>query len=305
MTNANNLTVYRSINLVSHSLTVLCFIVLLSCCLLSCDYIHLDKGSKPEAPYAARVYDKYLYLSELQNQLPTGMSVEDSIYWARNYINLWVQEQLFLYQAINNLSEKERDFSRQLEAYKNSLLLYTYENRLIEQNLDTLISNSEIQQYYNERLDDFILNRHTVKAFYVGIWVDSVRIIKEFKKILAKYPLSLEDATYFCEEMTIPLLHSDTTRWLYFDDVLEKVPFQTDNTEIWLRYNRSKEFTDSQYWYWLLIADYRLKNTNSPLELEQDRIRKTILVRRKEALIKDMKRTIFEDAQKNGVFEVF
>lgn len=271
----------------------------------SCDYIHLDKGNKPEAPYAARVYDRYLYLSELQSQLPTGMTVEDSIYWTRNYINLWVQEQLFLYQAINNLSEKERDFNRQLEAYKNSLLLYTYENRLIEQNLDTLISNSEIQQYYNERLDDFILNRHTVKAFYVGIWVDSTRIIKEFKKILAKYPLSLEDATYFCEEMTIPLLHSDTTRWLYFDDVLEKVPFQTDNTEIWLRYNRSKEFTDSQYWYWLLIADYRLKNANSPLELEQDRIRKTILVRRKEALIKDMKRTIFEDAQKNGVFEVF
>jgi len=274
-------------------------------CLFSCDYIHIDKGNRPEAPYAARVYDKYLYLKELQSQLPTGMSVEDSIFWTRNYTNLWVQEQLFLYQAINNLSEKERDFSRQLEAYNNSLLLYTYENRLIAQNLDTLISNTEIQQYYQERLDDFILNRNTVKAFYVGIWADSAQIIREFKKILAKYPLSLENAAYFCEEIAVPLLHSDTTQWLYFDDVLKKVPFQTENPDIWLRYNRSKELTDNQYWYYLLIIDYRLKNAHSPLELEQDRIRKTILVRRKEALIKDMKRNIFEDAQKNGVFEVF
>ncbi|MCL2042389.1 MAG: hypothetical protein FWG84_10205, partial [Bacteroidales bacterium] len=72
------------------------FLLLLFLTLSSCDFIHFDKGVKPEAPYAARVYDKYLYLSELQSQLPSGMSAEDSVYWTRNYINLWVQEQLFL-----------------------------------------------------------------------------------------------------------------------------------------------------------------------------------------------------------------
>jgi hypothetical protein len=271
----------------------------------SCDFIRLDKGSKPEAPYAARVHDKYLYLSELQSQLPAGMSVEDSIFWTRNYINIWVQEQLFLYQANHNLSAIEQDFTPQLEAYKNSLILHAYENRLINQNLDTLISNTEIQQYYQERTDDFILNRNTVKLFYAGIWVDSVRLIKDCKKLLSKYPLSLEDVEYFCREISIPLFHPDTTQWLYFDDVLEVVPIQTDNAELWLRYNRSKEFSDDRYWYYLLVADYRLKGAHSPLELEQDRIKKTILVRRKEALIKDMKRNIFEDAQKQGAFEIF
>ncbi|MCL2042441.1 MAG: hypothetical protein FWG84_10470, partial [Bacteroidales bacterium] len=214
-------------------------------------------------------------------------------------------EQLFLYQAVRNLSEKEQDFTPQLEAYKNSLLLYAYENRLIDQNLDTLISNTEIQQYYQERLDDFILNRNTVKALYVGIWADSAQMIKDFRKILAKSPVSLEDVEYFCEEMAIPLLHSDTTQWLYFDDVLTQVPVQTDNTEQWLKYNHSKEFSDDNYWYYLLITDYRLRNAYSPLELEQNRIRKIILVRRKEALIKDMKRNIFDDAQKKGDFEAF
>jgi len=271
----------------------------------ACDYIHFDKGTKPEAPYAARVYDKYLYLSELQNQLPVDMSVEDSIYWTRNYINLWVQEQLFLYQAIHNLSEKEQDFTLQLEAYKNSLLLYTYENRLINQNLDTLISNTEIQQYYQERIDDFVLNRNVAKALYVAIWVDSTQLIKNFKKILSKSPISLTDMEDFCEEFAIPLSYFDTTRWYYFDDILKIIPFQTDNSEQWLRYNRSKEFFDNHYWYYLLVTDYRLKNAYSPLELENDRIRKTILVRRKETLIKKMKRNIFEDAQKNEVFEIF
>lgn len=271
----------------------------------SCDFIRLDKGSKPEAPYAARVYDKYLYLSELQNQLPTDMSTEDSLYWTRNYINLWVQDQLFLYQAVHNLSEKEQDFTPQLEDYKNSLLLYTYENRLIAQNLDTLISNTEIQQYYQEHIDDFILNRNTVKTLYTAIWADSTQIIKNFKKILAKSPLSLSDMEDFCENFTIPLSHFDTAQWYYFDDVLKIIPIQTDNPEMWLKYNRSKELSDEHYWYYILITDYRLKNTYSPPELEYDRIRKTVIVRRKETLIKEMKRNIFEDAQKNGVFEVF
>jgi len=277
------------------------FLALLS----ACDYIHFDRGVKPEAPYAARVYDKYLYLSELQNQLPADMSIEDSIFWTRNYINLWVQEQLFLYQAVHNLSDKEQDFTPQLEAYKNSLLLYTYENRLINQNLDTLISNTEIQQYYNERIDNFILNRNTVKGLYVGIWVDSTQIIRNFRRILAKSPPALAEMEDFCEEFAVPLFHFDTTQWFYFDNILDIVPMQTDNIEWWLRYNRSKEFSNDQYWYYLLVTDYRLKNAYSPLELEHDRIRKTILVRRKEMLINEMKRNIFEDAQKNGAFEVF
>jgi len=284
----------------------LCSLLFLLVVLMSsCDYIHFDKRIKPEAPYAARVYDKYLYLSELQNQLPIDMSVEDSIFWTRNYINLWVQEQLFLYQAVHNLSDKEQDFTPQLEAYKNSLLLYAYENRLINQNLDTLISNTEIQRYYQEHIDNFILNRNVVKVLYVAIWADSTQVIKNFKKIVAKSPLSLSDVGDFCEDIVIPLSHLDTTQWFYFDDILDIIPFQADNSESWLRYNRSKEFSDEYYWYYLLVTDYRLKNAYSPLELEHDRIRKTILVRRKEALIKEMKRNIFEDAQKNGVFEVF
>jgi len=273
--------------------------------MLSCDYIHFDKGAKPEEPYAARVYDQYLYLSELQNQLPEDMSVEDSLYWTRNYINLWVLEQLFLYQAVHNLSDKEQDFTPQLEAYKNSLLLYAYENRLIAQNLDTLISNTEIQQYYQEHIDDFILNRNTVKTLYVGIWADSTKIIKDFKKIIAKTPLSLSDMEIFCEDLVVPISYFDTTEWFYFDDILNIIPLQTDNPESWLKYNRSKEFSDENYWYYLLITDSRLKDAYSPLELEQERIRKTILVRRKETLLKDIKRNIFDDAQKNGAFEVF
>jgi hypothetical protein len=130
-------------------------------------------------------------------------------------------------------------------------------------------------------------------------------MIKDFKKILSKSPPSLIDLENFCEDFVIPFSYFDTTQWFYFDDILKLIPIQPDNSESWLRYNRSKEFSDEHYWYYLLVTDYRLRDAYSPLELEHDRIRKTILVRRKETLIKDMKRNIFDDAQKNGVFEIF
>jgi hypothetical protein len=282
---------------------ILCGMMMLS--FASCEFIHFNKESRPQEPYAARAYEKYLYLSELQKQFPGNMSAEDSMFWMQNYINLWVQEQLFLHQAITNLSEKEQNFTQQMEAYKNSLLRYAYEIRLINQNLDTLISNSEIDQYYNEHFDDYILSRNVVKAYYTSVWIDATQNIKELKKKFVAKPINLDDINYYCEDVGVPMFHIDTTQWLYLDDVLDIIPVPNGNSVAWLTKNRPQEFTDSRFWYYIVIMDYRLQNERAPLELVRDRIQKTILIRRKEALLKDLKRNIYEDAKNNESFEIF
>ena len=47
----------------------------------------------------ARVLDRYLYLDDLRNIIPAGLSAEDSLTVARDFIDNWVRQQLILNKA--------------------------------------------------------------------------------------------------------------------------------------------------------------------------------------------------------------
>lgn len=95
----------------------------------------------------ATVYNKVLYQSDLQDVLYEGISVNDSIVRTKAFIDNWIRRQLLIYQAKNNVEKSELDFSKQIEDYHNSLIIYKYETILIEQGLDTIVSDAEIEKY--------------------------------------------------------------------------------------------------------------------------------------------------------------
>ena len=98
----------------------------------------------------ATVYDKTLYQSDLQSVLYEGISVNDSLVRTKSFIDNWIRRQLLIHQAENNIDKSELDFSRQIEDYRNSLIIYKYESMLIEQNLDTVVSDEEIAAYIED-----------------------------------------------------------------------------------------------------------------------------------------------------------
>lgn len=98
----------------------------------------------------ATVYDKTLYQSDLQSVLYEGISVNDSLVRTKAFIDNWIRRQLLIHQAENNIDKSELNFSRQLEDYRNSLIIYKYESMLIEQNLDTVVSDEEIAAYIED-----------------------------------------------------------------------------------------------------------------------------------------------------------
>ena len=96
----------------------------------------------------ARAYRTYLYKSELVDVVPEGTSVKDSILLVKNYINKWIQQQLILRKAESNLSDQQKDFRVQLKNYRNSLITYQYETQLIQQNINNIVTDNEIEEYY-------------------------------------------------------------------------------------------------------------------------------------------------------------
>ena len=98
----------------------------------------------------ATVYDKILYQSDLQDVLYEGISFNDSLVRTKAFIDKWIRRQLLIHQAENTIDKSELDFSRQMEDYRNSLIIYKYESMLVEQNLDTVISEEEIEKYLKD-----------------------------------------------------------------------------------------------------------------------------------------------------------
>ena len=75
----------------------------------------------------ARVNDKFIYESDLKKVLPDGLSNEDSILFAKNFINNWAKKNLLFEKALINLEDsKQNELNKLIESYKNDLFSFTY-----------------------------------------------------------------------------------------------------------------------------------------------------------------------------------
>jgi hypothetical protein len=114
-------------------------------------------GTSGSGEVLVRVYDKYLYASDLEGVIPPGASARDSLTAVRNFIQNWVDKELIVKKAEQNLPDELQDFSRRIEEYRNSLIIFEYEKMLVRQELDTNIAMDAILDYYERQKSNFAL----------------------------------------------------------------------------------------------------------------------------------------------------
>ena len=252
----------------------------------------------------ARVYNDYLYESDLKSVIPKGTMAKDSIGLAKSYIDTWIHQRLVIHQAEQNLTNDQMDFTQQLDNYKNSLIIYTYENELVKQKLDTLVTDEDIENYYDANQANFLLKDNIVKLQYVKLPLKSA-YIKQFRKLLGSDKATDKSRlTQQCDQYASDYFLDDQN-WLPFNDLLKQIPIKTYNQEEFLKNHRQLEYQDSAYIYLVRFKDFKIKESVSPLSFEKERIRNIILNKRKIDLTKKMHEDIFERAQKKNDFEIY
>ena len=252
----------------------------------------------------ARVYNDYLYESDLKSVIPKGTMAKDSIGLAKSYIDTWIHQRLVIHQAEQNLTNDQMDFTQQLDNYKNSLIIYTYENELVKQKLDTLVTDEDIENYYDANQANFLLKDNIVKLQYVKLPLKSA-YIKQFRKLLGSDKATDKSRlTQQCDQYASDYFLDDQN-WLPFNDLLKQIPIKTYNQEEFLKNHRDLEYQDSAFIYLVSFKDFKIKESVSPLSFEKERIRNIILNKRKIDLTKKMHEDIFERAQKKNDFEIY
>jgi len=270
------------------------YIVLVSVLFTSCQFLQKTFSSK-EKP-VARVNSEYLYPSDLEGIVPKGTSSADSVLLVQSYIENWIRQTVILKQATDNVDLDKDALEKQLETYRQSLIIYSYEQQLIAQNLDTTVSNAQIKKYYEENKDNFELKKSIIKATYAKIPKNAHRIemaIRWFNSSKSKDRNELET---YCMQFSSNYSLSDTS-WLYLDELSMIIPLDRFSESSILQKNNYINFSDKDLVYLVKVKDFMYKEDLSPLEFEIENIKNIIINKRKIELIDKMENQVYQNAR--------
>ena len=263
----------------------LLFILVLG--LFSCNFFNSDTDN-----LLVTVYGDELYYSDIQHLMSPDLSDEDSLKLLRTLCEKWAKEQLLVQKAKINLPLLQQNVQSQVESYENALLIYSYQKELLNQKLDTLVSEEEIETYYAKNKQNFILKDAVVKVNYTKLKKEVPYLWKVkslFKKDDDESKLSLED---YCYQFADDYYLDDN--WLYVDDIFKAFP--ESYTSRTLYKGKDIEFVDNDFYYFLHVKKYKSKGSVSPLEMVSNQIQSIIVNRRKINFLKHVEMDLYQNA---------
>lgn len=267
----------------------------------SCDFF--KKAEEGEA--VARVNDKYLYKSDIEDLVVVGTSKEDSTVRVDNFINQWATQQLLINGAEINLSEDKQDkFNTLVKQYKSDLFIKAYLEALVKQSIDTSVSQKEAQEVYNRNQETFKLNEELIKFRYINITESNAdlneietrfkRFNNEDKKILDS--ISIQFKSYSLNDSI----------WIRVNQAILKIPvLGAENKKELLKKSNFIQLKDSLGLYLMQINNVLLRNEIAPIEFVMPTIKQIVINKRKLEFIKELEKDITKDAIKNKHFEIF
>ena len=273
----------------------------------ACQMVHRVSDSASELfgdGVVARVGEHRLMRSELAEYIPAGVSSEDSLSLAQRYINAWAEEHLFMDMAASRLSKEEQDVSKELEEYRRTLLKYRYEERYINEKLDTLISDEEVRAYYKEHPDKFLVDRPLLKTRYMVIPADS-RSLKTIKELMSSDD-AMDAIAADSLAFTAALRYVDSSdNWM--DAILLARELGTDEVSMMKALkNRFIELKgDDGNLRVAYVVDIVQRGSPAPLDYCEERIKDILLSARKHDLVSGLERDLLNDALAKGKFVIY
>lgn len=276
-------------------------IILLSFLVTSCDYFKPQK--EPKA--IARVGKSYLYESDILNLVPKGSSKEDSLAIVKSFIDRWATKKLLFEAAEKNIGKDQIEvFNDLIEQYKVDLYTKDYLENLVIRQIDTLVTDVQIEDYYVKNKQYFKNSTELVKLRYINL----VKENPKFAKIKSKFSSFTKKDKKELEQMAVQFKSYafNDSIWVDINQVYEKIPFITiDNKNQYILSGKNFQYPDSTT-VWLVKVNHVLpKDSSTPLEFLKPTIKQIIINNRKLELINTLEKEITNDAIKDKKYEIY
>jgi hypothetical protein len=269
--------------------------------LSSCSYFKQEE--KPEA--IARAGDAFLYKTDIVDLVPAGTSKEDSLSIVRNFMDRWATQTLLIKAAeVNVNKENQLLFDKLIQQYKVDLYTKAYLEQVVQQSIDTIVTELELKTYYDLNKENFKTNGALLKLRYIRVSKDhpKLELIKQnffnFKqkdsKFWETYQLQFKDYAL------------NDSVWVDVNHVYRKLPFVNPDTyNDYIAPGKAIQKPDSLDVYLVKVSNVIEKNEVSPYAYIKPTLRDLLLNQRKLELVKKFENELRDDAIKNKKYEVF
>ncbi len=253
-------------------------------------------------PVLARVHQRELHLSEMEGMFPETATAADSAVVIEAFASRWARDAILLWESEQN-TPSDLNLDRLVRDYRASLVRSSYEEQLVSTKLDSTISQSELQSFYDATKDQYQLEKPIIRCLFVRV----------------PYPTPAEEAlqalwnngkpqdtsalrVYARKYAELALLNDSA--WYSLDEIADQLPEGTltaDNVD------SKREFTqlDGTHRYYFRLFELKPRMEIAPLSYVENQARRAILHGRKREVLERTREEIFERELRRENIEFF
>jgi len=253
----------------------------------------------------ARVGDKYLYYSDLQNVIFQDVFPEDSLIRTKEFIEKWARKQILFEKAVKEINdEKKEELSKLVELYRYDLYSRVYKDLLIKESIDTVINKEETMEYYENNLKKFRLNVDIFKMRYIKLSQDN----NDIKNITKRFVSFQEDDLKYINSLSFHFssFFLEDSIWIKKINLFQKIPpIRFINTSRYMKKKKFVKINDEPDVYLIYIEDFLKQGEIAPFSLVENTIKNILLNKKKIEFIKKYNTKIIQDAIKEKQFQIY
>lgn len=220
----------------------------------------------------ADIYNKKLYLSEIQSLIPEGISKSDSTTLSEKIIEEWIKDQIILHEANLVLSAKKKNFDKEVNEFKNTLLINAYFNEITADSTHFIVTDEEVNRFLQENFLEDLEEKKIVKLSYIKLFHRS-KVMKEIKEILFDEDKRLNMQGRI-EELCADSIEYfiDDNTWLWVDDIQQELPINLIEEGETAEKPSHYEVKKDNHVYLIVLLDFRTNTIKgSPDEISSVR----------------------------------
>lgn len=249
-------------------------------------------------PVLVQIDSEKLYAAEINKLIHDNVSEYDSAAIANAYIDSWIKERLLIREAQKYLSS-DFEIEALVEDYRNQLIGYKYEQRIIAENLNPNIEESELKNYYDAHKSDYLLTDPIYKVIFASIPDDSKKIDRFYNAWVNNDFNIIEE--YCNENADTSYLNKDD--WINSDQLLNMVPNSViNNRKLTVDKTLQKNISGKEYFF--KVLDMKAAKDTIPLELIIDKIKKVIVHERKQEVVEEYKQDLYEKGMRSNIIKL-
>jgi hypothetical protein len=264
--------------------------------------ISCSNEENKNAASVVQVDDKILTQGEIEENIPQYLNEEDSLLAAEYYIRVWINDHLMYDLAQKNIADKKA-IDRLVENYRKSLIIYQYQEKLINEKLSKEISNETLQNYFDNNRNKFKLDKPLAK----GVFLKTPKSTSQIDKIRGWYksitPSSLDNLEKFSKQNASIYDYFD--KWIDMNELMNKLPIKRENPVDMVKSHKFFEQEDDNYFYFLHVSDYLLPGENAPFEYAKAMVRELLINQKKIDFLRKTEEDLYEKALNSGRIKFF